>query len=109
MGPVCQRTSLGALNAWHLLTWYTVEDHELYNVHSLGVKPGDSLADLIFACCSARFHKHLLLESEGASLVVMIPASSPLPTAQQPHPLQSFNLPAAGVPGVSPDCQAVAK
>ena len=38
-----------ALNAWHTLTWYTVEDQETYQVRVVGVKPRDSLADLIFA------------------------------------------------------------
>ena len=57
----------------------------MYQVHSLGVNPGDSLADLIFACCFARFHKHLALELEAAGLVVMIPVVVPPFTADQPR------------------------
>ena len=46
---------LAALNDWHTATWYTVEDQDDYQVHSVGVKPKDTLADIIFACCFARF------------------------------------------------------
>ena len=48
---------LEALNKWHKATWFTFEDQEAYMVHSLGVKPGDTLADVIFAICFAKFHK----------------------------------------------------
>ena len=65
---VFQRTSFSALNEWHMMAWSTVEDQELYQVHSLGVKPGVSVADLILACCFARFHKHLAFELEEARL-----------------------------------------
>ena len=51
---------LEALNQWHKATWFTFEDQETYTVHSLGVKPGDTLADVIFAICFAKFHKKRL-------------------------------------------------
>ena len=76
-----------ALNACHTMTWYTVEDQNTYPVHSLGVKPGDSLVDLMFACCFARFHKHLVSVLEEAGLVVMILAVAPSIFLVQPFPI----------------------
>ena len=51
---------LEALNQWRKATWFTFEDQETHMVHSLGVKPGDTLADVIFAICFAKFHKKRL-------------------------------------------------
>ena len=50
---------LKVLNQLHKATWYTFEDQETYLVHSLGVKPGDTLADVMFAICSLNFTKRL--------------------------------------------------
>ena len=66
---------LEALNQWHKATWYTFEDQETYHVHSLGVKPGDTLADDIFAICFVTFHKKVVrtLEEEGLIVTIEIP------------------------------------
>ena len=67
---------LEALNQWRKATWFTFEDQETYMVHSLGVKPGDTLADVIFAICFAKFHKKVVttLEEEGLSVTIEISA-----------------------------------
>ena len=44
-------------------------------VHSLGVKPGDTLADVTFALCFAKFHKKVVtaMEEAGLSVTIEIP------------------------------------
>ena len=68
-------------------------------VHSLGVKPGDTLADVVFAICFAKFHKKVVLALVQAILSVIIEVAPPaIPDA---HILSD------SVPGVTPGCCAV--
>ena len=84
---------LCALNEWHTMTWYTVEDQDTYQVHSLGVKPGDSLADLIFYCCVARLHKRLASALEEAGLAVVNHVEAPSLQPPPPFSPSSFHPP----------------
>ena len=36
---------LDAITDYHMLTWYTVQDQGAYQLHNIGVKPGDGLVD----------------------------------------------------------------
>ena len=89
---------LEALNQWHKATWFTFEDQEAYMVHSLGVKPGDTLADVIFALCFATFHKKVVLALEQAKLMVTIEVAPPA--------VHNEPIPPDSVPGATPGCCA---
>ena len=93
---------LEALNQWHKATWYTFEDQETYHVHSLGVKPGDTLADVIFAICFVTFHKKVVrtLEEEGLIVTIEIPTPTVFTPPRPTSPTTD------SVPGVTPGCCA---
>ena len=44
---------------WLRLAWFSVEGSPLFFVHTIGVKPGDPLADVLFAFVFFCFHARL--------------------------------------------------
>ena len=90
---------LEALNQWHKATWFTFEDQEAYMVHSLGVIPGDTLADVMFAICFKNYHKKVVLALEQAGLILTIEVTPPA--------LLNEPIPPDSVPGATPGCCAV--
>ena len=44
-----------AMREWLRLAWFTVDGSPYYFVHSIGVKPSDPSADVLFALCSTAF------------------------------------------------------